>query len=80
MLPQHLFSRIMTLVITLVYATFVDSIETVWVGKIMQPHDKSTKVISGAADKDATQLEKDEELRPFQHGDQAASFCLIRNT
>ena len=54
--------------VILVGAIFVGSIETVWAGEITPPRSKSIKVINYAADSNAIQLEKGEELGRFNMG------------
>ena len=56
------------MVVILVGAIFVGSIETVWAGEITPPRNKSIKVTNYAADDNAIQLEKGEELGRFNMG------------
>ena len=57
-----------SMAVILVGAIFVGSIETVWAGEITPPRSKSIKVTSYAADDNAIQLEKGEELGRFNMG------------
>ncbi len=57
-----------SMAVILVGAIFVGSIETVWAGEITPPRGKNIKVISYAADDNAIQLEKGEELGRFNMG------------
>ena len=54
--------------VILVGAIFVGSIETVWAGEITPPRNKSIKVTNYAADDNAIQLKKGEELGRFNMG------------